>query len=157
MKLKRKIALVMMLATAQVSAVFAMDQTVAEQRLAAFESQFIQTGKSQRCIPLRNIYQTHVIDNQHILFRVSANSFYVNKLPRQCNALSPHRGFSYNTSMTRLCSVDSITPLDIGPPRIRRFGRSFEVIGPRCGLGRFEKVERKPVKELPAASVEETA
>jgi len=81
----------------------------------------VENGK--RCIDLSRIRETDVIDDQTILFRMNGNKTYRNRLPHRCPMLGVADGFSYRTSLHRLCNVDGI--------RVLRYGMT-------CSLGLFE-------------------
>ena len=89
-------------------------------------------GEAQSCIPLQQIRDTTVRDDQTIDFRMSGGRTYRNTLPARCGGLGAERRFSYATSTSQLCSSDIITVLrePIGTAS-----------GPSCGLGDFVPVE----------------
>ena len=88
------------------------------------------TGESRNCLPLTLIRETHVRSDQVIDFEVSGGQIYRNTLPRRCPRLGFEERFGYRTSLNQLCSTDIITVLDTSPG----------VVGPSCGLGRFQPV-----------------
>ena len=83
-----------------------------------------QTGAG-RCVNLRSIRSTKVLDDQTILFDMNGNQTLVNRLPRRCPGLRFEKRFAYKTSLSQLCSTDIITV-------ITDHGR-----GASCGLGEF--------------------
>jgi hypothetical protein len=93
------------------------------------------TGPPVSCINLRNIRSTDVVDDQTIDFHMSGNQVYRNTLPNRCPQLGFDRAFSYQTSISQLCSVDIITVIVQGSGPMR---------GPSCGLGQFTPVSFKP-------------
>ena len=78
-----------------------------------------------RCVNLRSIRSTKVLDDQTILFDMNGNQTLVNRLPRRCPGLRFEKRFAYKTSLSQLCSTDIITV-------ITDHGR-----GASCGLGEF--------------------
>jgi hypothetical protein len=96
------------------------------------------TTTAERCIPIKSIKQTKVVDDQNILFYVSGGKVYTNHLPHSCSGLASADTFKYKTSQSELCNVDVITVLN-------RTGGSL-MPGATCGLGEF----------APAAVQEET-
>lgn len=83
------------------------------------------------CIDLHMIDHTKVVDNQTILFHMRGKKTYISKLPYRCHGLKFEEGFSYSTSIGKLCGkVDTI--------RVLRRGNS-------CALGAFHEYI-KPVK-----------
>ncbi len=84
--------------------------------------------KTQDCVQLQNIRQTNVIDDNTIDFIMRDGKTLRNTLPHSCPQLGFERAFTYQTSITQLCSVDIITVL-FQSGGIRR--------GASCGLGKF--------------------
>jgi hypothetical protein len=87
-------------------------------------------GKPQSCIPLNSIRETRVHGDQVIDFIVSGKKAYRNTLPNSCPSLGFEERFSYETSLSQLCSSDIITVLYSSP--LQR--------GASCGLGQFQPV-----------------
>ena len=93
-------------------------------------AQYQPTGKKVSCLETYTIQETDVIDNQHVLFRTSGNTYYMNALPNRCSGLKIQDGFSYSLrGVNKLCNVDVITPVKTGGA----------IYGP-CPLGEFEEV-----------------
>jgi hypothetical protein len=90
-------------------------------------------GEPEDCVVRRNIRDTIVLDDRNIDFHMAGGRILRNRLPYACPGLGFEDGFSYRTSLDRLCSVDTIT--------VRRGGGPP---GPTCGLGRFQPVEIAP-------------
>ena len=88
------------------------------------------TGKPQSCIPLYAIRNTEVRSDRVIDFITSGGRAYRNVLPQDCPTLGFEERFSYETSLSQLCSTDIITVLYTSP--VSR--------GPSCGLGTFQPV-----------------
>lgn len=95
---------------------------------------------AERCIPIRSIKQTKVIDDQTIIFYTSGKRNYKNRLPYSCGGLAIADSFMYRTSVSQLCSVDIITVLN-------RMGSNYGP-GPSCGLGVFEQIDARQLDEL---------
>jgi hypothetical protein len=89
----------------------------------------------QSCVHLRDIDQTQVLDDKTIIFKLRGNKYFKNTLPYKCSGLNFEKSFSYRTSLSQLCSVDTITVLRTGNP-IQE--------GPTCGLGKFEPYTPTP-------------
>ena len=87
-------------------------------------------GKAVGCIPLRSIRQSHVRNDLVIDFEMNGGKVYRNTLPQSCPSLGFRQSFSYKTSLSQLCSVDTITVLE-SPPMMQ---------GATCGLGQFQLV-----------------
>jgi hypothetical protein len=89
-------------------------------------------GAPVDCIDIRSIQHTRVRSDKVIDFYISQKKIMRNELPYSCSSLGFEERFLYKTSLSRLCSIDTITVLhDAG-------GLSF---GASCGLGKFQQVE----------------
>lgn len=103
----------------------------------------------QRCINLRRVRSTDVIDDRNILFYMRGGEVFHNILPRTCNGLAREGRFSYRTSVNRICDIDSIAVLHDG---VRGM---YE--GARCGLGMFHEIspeDARAMKEDPSPAPE---
>jgi hypothetical protein len=120
----------------------------------------VEDEEAQRCIQVRTIRRTDVLDDLNIFFYMRGKAIYHNTLLRQCKGLSRDRRFSYTSSVNRLCYLDSIRILHDSGWGLQE-GRS-------CQLGYFRPVteedieliiERKhtppPAKPLPTSEPEE--
>ena len=94
----------------------------------------------ERCIDTRRISTTQIIDDQNILFKMRDRTIYHNELRHRCPGLRRGKTISYRTSLSRLCSNDSITLLD-------SFGMGM-TRGPSCGLGKFRPVTQDEADAL---------
>ncbi|BEV02147.1 DUF6491 family protein [Novosphingobium olei] len=88
-------------------------------------------GPAQSCIAIAQISESRVRDDRTIDFRTSGNRWYRNTLPYPCSGLGFERAFSYETSLSQLCSTDIIRVIQTNPPMTRG----------ACGLGEFQPVE----------------
>ena len=113
--------------------------TKAEERLAKLQDKYVFTGELKSCVSLHALRESRVIDDQTIFFRGPGKTAYLNKLPRTCTRLDVEERFAYQTSIGQLCHLDVITVVD-------SFGRSWN----RCGLGKFEELQKKTVEDNPA-------
>ena len=91
-------------------------------------------GEPKSCIPLNQIRETRVRDDQTIDFYMIGNKVYRNRLPNSCAELGFEERFSYATSLSELCSTDIITVLREAP--LMR--------GASCGLGQFSPISGAP-------------
>lgn len=87
-----------------------------------------------RCVNLRMVRRTEIVDDKNILFYMRGGDVYHNILPRACNGLERENRFSYKTSMNRLCNLDTITVM-YNSPGMRQ--------GNSCGLGYFHKISEE--------------
>ena len=88
-------------------------------------------GEAVSCIPLNQIRNTRVRSDKVIDFYMTGNRVYRNELPYECNSLGFEERFLYKTSLSQLCSTDTITVLHT-PPAVQ---------GPTCGLGKFQPIK----------------
>jgi hypothetical protein len=98
---------------------------------------------AERCIPLRSISSTRVVDDHNILFYMRGGDIYRNQLPHRCPGLRNERTFMYRTSLSQLCDLDIITVLNDA-------GFGFTP-GASCGLGRFYPITKEEAKALQKA------
>jgi len=103
------------------------DRNVADQRALA---EARPVGEPVGCIDLPRISYTRVRDDRTIDFYMRGGAVYRNRLPIECPSLHFEERFGYSTSLSRLCSVDTIRVL-----------RSGGVDGPSCGVGAFQRIE----------------
>lgn len=98
------------------------------------------TGKAVDCIPISQIQESRVRSDSIIDFRVNGKKWFRNTLPNSCPSLGFEQRFSYRTSTSQLCSVDTIAVL-------QSYGGTLQE-GARCGLGKFQPVEiARPAKK----------
>lgn len=92
-----------------------------------------ETGEAVDCIPISQIRESRVRNDQVIDFRTGAKKWYRNTLPGSCPSLGFEERFLYKTSLSQLCSVDIITVLHSNGGRLTQ--------GASCGLGKFQPIE----------------
>lgn len=85
-------------------------------------------GEPVSCIPLFNARDSKVRDDRTIDFMRTSREGWRNTLPNSCPGLASQNGFTYQTSLSQLCSVDIIYVLETAGG-LRR--------GAGCGLGKF--------------------
>jgi|GEM_PF-999801 len=96
--------------------------------------------KLENCVDTSRIRQTSIIDDRTIVFYMNQKKIYVNHLPYRCPGLKIAGAFSYRTSISQLCNVDTIQV-------IRSMGGRIDA-GPSCGLGKFRPVTEEEVAML---------
>lgn len=103
----------------------------------------------QRCISIRAIRSTDVINDNAILFRTVGGDVFVNELPQTCRGLSRDRRFTYELRERRLCANDRI--------RILMVAGSSMIEGTSCKLGEFRRLTPEEMTRLfsPDANVPE--
>ncbi len=95
-------------------------------------AKYERSGETKRCVSPARLKESQILDNTHILFRVSPKRAYLNKLPRECRALKFDDAISYTVRGGQLCANDTFRVLDM----TLRPGAS-------CSFGEFEKIEKK--------------
>lgn len=90
-----------------------------------------ETGRPVSCITIHQIKSTNVHDDRTIDFVMRNGAVYRNRLSHNCPGLGFQDAFTYRSSSSQLCSVDTITVLQ--PPGLS--------MGASCGLGKFQPVE----------------
>ena len=92
-----------------------------------------ETGPAVSCVPLAQLRDSHVRDDRTIDFMRDRKRGWRNVLPQECPGLKSADTFSYETSLSQLCSVDIIHVLN-------QYGGSYQR-GAACGLGKFQPIE----------------
>jgi hypothetical protein len=100
----------------------------------------MEFGNAEKCINIRLIKSTTVIDDNNILFYVNQQKAYLNTLPRKCNGLAREDRFSYKARSSRLCSSDYIEVLMSGASGMRP--------GISCRLGEFQPMTKAEADAL---------
>lgn len=91
-------------------------------------------GEPVSCVNLRSFSTTRIRDDWTIDFiRGAGTKVWRNTLPHRCSGLRSGDAFSYETSLSQLCSTDIIHVL-------YRMGGDLQR-GAGCGLGKFVPVE----------------
>ena len=88
------------------------------------------TGAPVTCIPIVQIDQSLVRSDQVIDFKMRGRQVYRVTLDQPCPQLGFEQRFSYETSLSQLCSTDIITVFETTPP----------MRGASCGLAPFQPV-----------------
>ena len=86
----------------------------------------VPIGEAVDCVQISRIESTEVHGNRIIDFEMLGGTIYRNVLPFECPGLGFEERFGYETTIGRLCDVDTITVL-----------RTGGINGPTCGLGPF--------------------
>lgn len=95
-------------------------------------AKYERTGETKRCVNPTRLSESRILDDTHILFRVSPNKAYLNTLPRKCRSLKFNQAISYTVRGSQLCSRDFFRVID-----------SNMIPGASCSFGEFEKVVKK--------------
>ena len=89
-------------------------------------------GEPIDCINVGEIADARGINDRTVDFRLRSGRIYRNVLENSCPGVG-HHAFSYRPTLSRLCSIDTITVMSSGPG----------VPGPTCGLGMFQQIDRE--------------
>lgn len=100
----------------------------------------------ENCINRSAIRRTEVIDDYTIVFYMSHQKIYLNRLPNRCSGLRSARTFSYRPTGSQLCNVDTIKV-------VRNMGGRPNA-GPSCGLGKFRPVTGEEVAMIKSGETE---
>ncbi len=100
----------------------------------------VRDESTTRCISVRSIRSTDIIDDRNVLFYMRGDVVYQNILSRRCPGLAREDRFSYKVSAGQLCDLDVIYVLYSDARGMRD--------GPACGLGQFIKMTREDAKAL---------
>jgi hypothetical protein len=88
------------------------------------------------CLSIGSISEARVVDDSTIDFYTGpGNTVYRNHLPNSCPQLGFEKAFGYETSLSQLCSVDTIWVVVQGGGPHR---------GATCGLGQFVPLPNPP-------------
>lgn len=98
--------------------------------LAAYQP----AGNAVNCVSISQIRSTKVLANNVIDFKMAGGKVYRNTLPHSCPSLLFEERFSYRTSTSQLCNVDTIRVLN-------SVGGGLQE-GAGCGLGKFQPMEK---------------
>jgi hypothetical protein len=94
----------------------------------------------ERCIQLRSVRSTDIVNDNMIVFRTTRGDAYLNEFTRTCTGLSRDRRFTYDLHMQRLCAGDHIRVLvDMGVSMHE--GRS-------CRLSEFRLLSEREIEEI---------
>ena len=111
------------------------------------EDELLDELEPVKCIPVRQIQETKIIDNQNILFYMNGNKIYRNNLPHKCGGLKRRDAFMYEVRTSRLCDLDTIKVVE-------RFGGGFAP-GASCGLGKFYPISEELAELLVSGELQD--
>lgn len=113
---------------------------VAAATSAAAQAADPESMEPQRCISLRTIDHTEVLDDQNILFYMRGDRIFLNRLKHSTPGLRKDQPFMYETVGSQLCANDQITVLERWPFGLTRLGSA--------SLGQFEPIDEDGVEVL---------
>ena len=105
---------------------------------AAILAEHERTGEVQSCLNVRSIDSIQAVDEKTLLIRSGVNDYYVSDLKSRCSgSTSGFNRFEYTLSLSSLCRNDIIRIVD----------NATGFLAGSCGMGSFEKLEKKPPAE----------
>ena len=116
-------------------------------------------GKKENCIEVVRIKESRILDDQTILFQMRSGEFYLNRLLVRCVSLKIAGGFSYSTSIDKLCKQDIIHVVQqSSAPTMTCSIGEFVEFKEKGTIDKIEKMfESGLLKDLVAEGVFETA
>ncbi|MCI5047468.1 MAG: DUF6491 family protein [Aquisalinus sp.] len=105
-----------------------------EDKVAAALAGFEKTGETESCLSLRRIDNIEALDDRTLLVRAGRGEYYLNETNGKCSGASRMgTSFQYETSISQLCRGEIIKVID----------RGIDMQVGACGLGNFQKLEKK--------------
>lgn len=95
---------------------------------------------AKKCIRVRSLRSTKVVDDLNIIFYMIGSKTYHNILPRQCHGLAREDRFGYQVRSGSLCDLDTIHVL-------YQAGNGLQQ-GSFCRLGLFHPISKEDAKAL---------
>ena len=95
---------------------------------------------SLRCLPVRSVRATRILDDQHVVFEMPRKTYYLVRFEHRCFGLRRDSALIYETRSMQLCRMDPI-----------RAGNATGIgtdIGPPCRIPGFTEVTREQVALL---------
>ena len=108
---------------------------------AAQEEEPAVDGDVRRCVNIRRIRRTRIVDDRNMLFYMPGRTVYHNILRQPCNGLEREGRFSYQVATGNLCTGDLIFVLHDDA-----FGGLRQ--GPACSIGAFHPITREDATAL---------
>ena len=96
-------------------------------------------GAQERCIAVRSIRDSEVLDNRHVVFRLSGQKYFLVQFKHDCQRLRRGSSIAYEPRGSQLCRLDNIRAIDD-----LRYGGT----GPPCSIPGFYEVTKEQVALL---------
>lgn len=96
-------------------------------------------GALERCIPVRAIRRSEVLDNRHVVFELPSKTYYLVQFKHECHQLRRNASIVYEPRGSQLCRLDDIRVLD---------GLTSGSVGPPCSIPGFYEVTVEQVALL---------
>lgn len=97
-------------------------------------------GETPRCIQVRRIRSSTVIDERHVAFQVGGGSYYLVQFRSRCPQLERRSTISYETRSGQLCALDSVRA-------VMSYGGTIRT-GPPCQIPGFQEVTREQLQAI---------
>ena len=91
-----------------------------------------------RCLDLRRMSDTRILDRQHVAFRASRSTYYIIRLTRPCPGLDRDDLLVMRSRSERLCRLDSFTAVD----------RASGMPGARCVVDSIQNISAEQYQFL---------
>lgn len=95
-------------------------------------------AETERCISTREIRNTEILDQQHLVFELTGNRLYLVQFQYTCPGLRRGASIIYESRNNRLCRLDQIRAFEPGPA----------IPNPPCSVPGFMPVEEGQVALL---------
>lgn len=99
-------------------------------------------GEMERCIQVRSIRSSDVLDDRHVVFELSSNRYYLVQFQHQCHQLRRNVTIAYEPRGSQLCRLDSLHAVN---------GMRPGTLGPPCSIPGFHPVTAEQVALLKEA------
>ena len=96
-------------------------------------------GAMERCIPVRSIRSSQVLDERHIVFELPSRTYYLVQFQHKCPQLRRKSTIAYEPRGSQLCRLDYIHAIDNFRPG---------PMGPPCSIPGFYEVTADQVALL---------
>lgn len=90
-------------------------------------------GDVTRCIDMKRVRSSKILDRQHVAFRSSNRRIYLVKLIPPCRSLDYDDVLSISSNSNRLCRLDSINTID----------RASGIPGVPCQIDSFRQISKE--------------
>ena len=94
-----------------------------------------------RCIDMKRIRTTRVLDERHLVVEMRQKEYYVIQLPRRCPGLRKNRPVMTEPRGRQLCQFDAVRPMNHN-------GLGGLEPGTRCAIPGFHSVTKEQVAQL---------
>ena len=106
-----------------------------DEAAAATLAEYNRTGDVSTCLSITQVSEIRAVDEKTLLIRSGVSDYYVSDLSSRCNGATRNSTrFEYSTSTGQLCRNEIIRVVDNGGGFLTG----------SCGMGSFERLEKKP-------------